>query len=571
MAEFNKAFFQGLWNLVKDYWRSEEKLKARSLLVIVALLNFFGVYILILINEWYNTFYNALQEYDQDAFWSLVLKFLILAFIYIFSAVYALYLRQMLEINWRNWMTKRYLQRWLQLQTYYKMQVVSDNTDNPDQRISEDIKSFTNLTLQLLMGFLKQFATLLAFVFVLWRLSGEFSFSLGGQKITIYGYMVWLSLIYAAVGTWLTAKIGKPLIKLNYDQQRYEADFRFNMVRLRENSESIAFYGGEEQENSGFHSKFKYIFQNFRGLMKYQKRLTWFTNGYGQLAVIFPLLLGAPRYFSGKIQLGGLMQITSAFGRVQDALSFFVDSYSTLAEWRAVVKRITDFSENMDKALCLQGDIDFKNNGNKNLLIDKMEVALPKGDILIKDLNMNLNLGSRVLITGASGCGKSTFLRTLAGLWPFGKGLVEMPESDKKIFLPQKPYLPLGTLKSVLAYPQNIEQINVQQFESILDKCRLSHLKEKLNIEDDWSRILSLGEQQRIAFARALLFKPQWIFLDEATSALDEKTEQIMYEILDNELKDSTIISIGHRNTLRKYHQYNLQIDNTGKWIMENI
>ena len=571
MAEFNKAFFQGLWKLVKDYWQSEEKFKAIGLLIVVALLNFFGVYILILINEWYNTFYNALQEYNQDAFWSLVLKFLILAFIYIFSAVYALYLRQMLEINWRNWMTKLYLKRWLQLQTYYKMQVISDNTDNPDQRISEDIKSFTSLTLQLLMGFLKQLATLLAFIFVLWRLSGEFTFSLSGHQITIYGYMVWLSLIYAVVGTWLTAKIGKPLIKLNYDQQRYEADFRFNMVRLRENSESIAFYGGEEQENSGFYNKFKYVFKNFYGLMKYQKRLTWFTNGYGQLAIIFPLLLGAPRYFSGKIQLGGLMQINSAFGRVQDALSFFVDSYSTLAEWRAVVKRITDFSDNMDKAAMLQSDIEFMKNGNKNLFIDKMEVSLPKGDILIRDLDMDLNLGSRVLITGASGCGKSTFLRTLAGLWPFGKGLVKMPENDKKIFLPQKPYLPLGTLKSALAYPQNIEKINNKDFENIMDKCQLSHLKGSLDVEDDWSRILSLGEQQRIAFARTLLFKPQWIFLDEATSALDEKTEQIMYEILDNELKDSTIISIGHRNTLRKYHQYNLQIDNNGKWIMENI
>ena len=302
MATFKKAFFQGLWKLAKDYWQSEEKWKAYGLLIVVALLNFFGVYILILINEWYNSFYNALQEYNQVAFWDLVAKFLLLALIYIFSAVYALYLRQMLEINWRNWMTKHYLSRWLQVQTYYKMQVVSDNTDNPDQRISEDIKLFTNLTLQLLMGFLKQLAILVAFIVVLWRLSGEFNVVIAGQNVTIYGYMVWLSLIYAVIGTWLTAKIGKPLIQLNYNQQRYEADFRFDMVRLRENSESIAFYGGEEIENNIFKAKFAHIFNNFRALMRYQKRLTWCTNGYGQLAVIFPLLLGAPRYFSGKIQ-----------------------------------------------------------------------------------------------------------------------------------------------------------------------------------------------------------------------------------------------------------------------------
>ena len=571
MATFKKAFFQGLWKLAKDYWQSEEKWKAYGLLIVVALLNFFGVYILILINEWYNSFYNALQEYNQVAFWDLVAKFLLLALIYIFSAVYALYLRQMLEINWRNWMTKHYLSRWLQVQTYYKMQVVSDNTDNPDQRISEDIKLFTNLTLQLLMGFLKQLAILVAFVVVLWRLSGEFNVVIAGQNVTIYGYMVWLSLIYAVIGTWLTAKIGKPLIQLNYNQQRYEADFRFDMVRLRENSESIAFYGGEEIENNIFKAKFAHIFNNFRALMRYQKRLTWFTNGYGQLAVIFPLLLGAPRYFSGKIQLGGLMQIASAFGRVQDALSFFVDSYATLAEWVAVVKRITDFSDNMEQTLQLQSKISFENNKNDNLLIDKMEVQLPQGNVLIKDLNLNIKQGDKLLITGASGCGKSTFLRTLAGLWPFGTGLVQLREGDKKIFLPQKPYLPLGSLQSALAYPQAELDLTVKEFEEVLIKCSLSHLSAKLTESDDWSRILSLGEQQRIAFARTLLYKPQWIFLDEATSALDEQTEETMYELLAKELPDSAVISIGHRNTLRKYHQYNLQIDNTGQWILEKI
>lgn len=554
-----------VWKIFKSYWGSEEKWRGCGLFAAVLALNLGAVYIVVLINEWYNTFYNALQNYEQENCWRLVGTFCLLAFIHIAMVVYALYLRQMLQIRWRSWLTERYVKRWTDKQSYYKLQVLGSDADNPDQRISEDIDSFVQITLGLIVNFLKQVAMLGAFIVILWNLSGVVTLPLGEGSIEIYGYMVWLSIAYALFGTWLTMKIGNPLVRLNFDQQRYEADFRYSMVRLRENSESVAFYRGEAVESIGFLKRFKSIFQNYWQIMRYEKRLSWFTSGYEQLAIIFPLLMAMPRYFSGAIQWGGIVQISSAFGRVQDALSFFVTSYTSIAQWLAVVKRLASFVEHMEAVEEVTGEIRFVEAPSAQLLVHALHIKLPDGRVLLENLHLQLERGDSLLVSGASGCGKSTLLRTLSGIWPFGSGSVMLPTGERKMFLPQRPYLPLGTLKAAVLYPQAEEQVSDARVQEIMRRCCLAEFADKLHKDADWSRILSLGEQQRLAFARVLLCKPEWIFLDESTSALDESTEQLMYQLLKQELPESAIISIGHRSTLQAYHTKRLVL-NGGVW-----
>jgi putative ATP-binding cassette transporter len=477
----------------------------------------------------------------------------------------------MLEIKWRRWLTENYLKDWLNKRTYYLMQLLDRRTDNPDQRISEDLRLFVSLTLRLSLGLLKATVTLFSFVLILWNLSGTLTIPLGQQEITIPGYMVWVAILYAIIGTWLTAKIGRPLVGLNFDQQRYEADFRFSLVRLRENSESIALYGGEGQEAASFAERFKKVFGNFRDLMNRQKKLTWFTSGYGQIAIIFPFLVAAPRYFSNQIQLGGLIQTASAFGRVENALSFFVEGYSLLAEWQAVVSRLTGFVDNMDYVTGKtgQGAIKINRVAEPSVAVAGLDVGLPNGEKLLDSLELRLATGDSLLITGPSGCGKSTLLRTLAGIWPFGQGTINIPHNQKVLFLPQKPYLPLGTLRDVLLYPHKTGKMTDETIRDVLVLSKLADLAGQLDKTENWSQILSLGEQQRIAFARAILQRPDWLFLDEATSALDEATEQAMYQLLRDKLKDSSIVSIGHRGTLIAYHRQKLCFEGAGRWSLQ--
>lgn len=564
--------FKGFWNLFRGYWSSEEKFKARGLLSIVIALNFAMVYLLVQLNDWYNEFYNSLQNYQSELFWPLIGKFTALAFIYIMIAVYAIYLRQMLQLKWRTWMTNQYLNSWMNKQVYYRLQLSEGATDNPDQRISEDINQFVALTLQLLIGFLKQITTLAAFGVVLWNLSGEFNLNLGGFEFVIYGYMFWFSLIYSGIGTFLAHKVGRKLIGLNFDQQKYEADFRFNMMRVRENAESIAFYRGESAEIEGFLEKFSNVIKNYWALMKKTKQLNFYVNGYGQLAIIVPLIMAAPRYFSGAMQLGGLMQTISAFGRVQDALSYFVDSYDTIANLAAVVNRLAGFTEHVEEAIEIKDGVKRETSTEKKLSLNNLTIKLPDNKILIKDLNLELPQSKRLLVSGPSGCGKSTLLRTLAGIWFYATGSVTLPINSKILFLPQRPYLPLGTLKRALLYPSTETRSN----EELIDALKLVDLPDltnKLDVEDDWSRILSLGEQQRLAFARVILTAPEFLFLDEATSALDEPREEEMYDLLQKTFPNLTIISVGHRSTLNKKHNLMLAItsaDNYNINVIEN-
>ena len=563
-----QSLWRGFWSLFIEYWRSEEKWMARGLLAVVIGLNFASVYLLVQINSWYNEFYNALQNYQSDLFWPLVGEFTALAFTYIVIAVYAIYLRQMLQLKWRTFMTKEYLHNWLDKQVYYRLQVLKSDTDNPDQRISEDISQFVSLTLQLLIGFLKQLTTLAAFGVVLWNLSGAFTVPIGSHEFVIYGYMFWFSLIYSAAGTGLAHIVGRKLIALNFDQQRYEADFRFGMMRVRENSESVAFYHGEQPEMLGFTASFENVIKNFLQLMRQTKFLNFYVNGYAQLAVIVPLIMAAPRYFGGEMQLGGLMQTISAFGRVQDALSYFVESYDVIAQLAAVVRRLSGFTEHIDEVSSFESKIKH-GVGEDGLVLNAVTTELPDGRRLLEECTLKVNAGQSLLITGVSGSGKSTLLRTLAGIWPFGTGCLST--DGKALFLPQRPYLPLGNLRRALYYPLDAKEQNDPVADDVLKKVGLPFLRERLDETDDWSRILSLGEQQRLAFARVLLFKPKWLFLDEATSALDEPREREMYELLRRELPQTGIVSVGHRSTLYALHDEELKLSGDGTWQLKQI
>ena len=567
-----KRSFRTFWHLFRGYWNSEHKWRARGLLAFVIGLNFASVYLLVRINSWYNEFYNALQQYAQESFWPLVGEFTALAFLYIIIAVYAIYLRQMLQIRWRTWMTDKYLAGWMQHQVYYRLQVLGSDTDNPDQRISEDINQFVTLTLQLLLGFLKQLTTLGAFGVVLWNLSGAFTVPLGSHEFVVYGYMFWFSLVYSILGTVGAHLVGRRLIGLNFDQQRYEADFRFNMMRVRENSESVAFYRGEDAENVGFKERFAHVISNYWQLMRQTKLLNFYVNGYAQLAIIVPLVLAAPRYFGGEMALGGLMQTVSAFGRVQDALSYFVESYDTIAQLAAVIRRLSTFTEHMEQAQALEDGVAHEQStaGESALSLAGLDVALPDGRQLMQDCTVTLPAGSRVLVTGASGAGKSTLLRTLAGIWPYGSGQVTIGQGSRALFLPQRPYLPLGSLRRALAYPRTAAGTDEELVTALRD-VGLERLVGDLDRIDDWSRILSLGEQQRLAFARVLLVKPQWVFLDEATSALDEPREQEMYELLKKRLPGLSIVSVGHRSTLFAQHEEELHLTGDGSWTLQPI
>lgn len=568
----DKKLYQMAWRLMSSYWHSQEKWKARGLLAGVIALTLGQVYMLVLLNGWNNDFYNALQQRAFESFWPLIGQFAGFAFLHIIFAVYAVYVRQILEIKWRNWMTDKYLDRWLGHQTYYRLQVAGqDDMDNPDQRIADDVNSFVNLTLGLFVGVLKQATSLVAFVVILWNLSGSLDIPLGDTVLSVPGYMVFVTLIYSVVGTWLAHKVGRKLIRLNYDQQRFEADFRFSMVRVRENSESVAFYGGEKPEMQNFRERFALVIGNFWGLMKRTKLLNFYVNGYAQIAIIVPVLMCAPQYFNGTMQLGGFMQTISAFGRVQDALSYFVESYDSIAQYVAVIRRLGGFAGHMEEAEALVSSFDFTKNTSNALQLWQMDIALPDGRQLAEKLSIAVPAGKRLLISGGSGAGKSTLLRAIAGIWPYGTGEISLPTGWRTMFLPQRPYLPLGSLRRAIYYPQPVPENTDDNLAGLLERFGLQKLAVQLDAVDDWSRILSLGEQQRLAFIRILLLRPDIVFLDESTSALDEPREAQAYEILHQLLPQMAVVSVGHRSSLLNCHDKQLVLAGDGYWKLQDI
>ena len=559
-------FLRDTWHLIKPYWTSEERIMAWLLLGAVIALTLAMVYMNVQFNYWNNDFYNALQEKDKASFWRLMGRFTVLATIYIVMAVYAFYLNQMLQIRWRRWLTDSYLNQWLSDRAYYRLQLSGNPADNPDQRISEDLKIFVDQSLELALGLLNAVVTLGSFAGILWGLSGPLEIPYNGSQIVVPGYMVWAALLYAIVGTWLTHKIGKKLIGLSFNQQRFEADFRFGLVRFRENTEGVALYSGEQDELRSFRARFGSVVDNWWQIMKRQKILNTFTIGYSQAAIIFPFFVAGDRYFAGTLQLGGLMQISSAFGHVQGSLSWFIGAYNTFATWKATVDRLLGFQQAIEQAradMRSNAGVQQTRDTETDLIVDNVSLALPNGAPLLAASSATIKPGESWLIRGPSGSGKSTLFRAIAGIWPFGNGRVRMPRNFSGLFLPQRPYLPIGTLREVIAYPTR-ESFSAENTRDALTAVGLQHLTGRLDEQHNWSMQLSPGEQQRIAFARALLQQPAWLFLDEATSSLDEDAEQHLYRLLKEKLPQTTIVSIGHRPSLLAFHAHSLKLKEDG-------
>lgn len=538
--------------MLKSYWCSKDSLKSWFLLLAIIALTGGSVYIATSINTWYKTFWDVIQQYDLDGFKQQIVVFIILASIHVLVSVYNAYLKSCLAINWRTWLTGKTMDRWLQSDNYYKLQLLDKNTDNPDQRIAEDLNLFVSATIVLILGTATDIAMLFTFGVVLWNLSSAVTITVWGYQVSLPdGYMCYLALLYAILGTALTFYLGRPLVRLNFRQQRYEADFRFSLIRVRENGESIALYKGDKEEGKYLRHSFADLVANYIKLIVCTKRLGFLTLGYAQTAVIFPILISAPLYFAKIITMGSIMQINSAFGRVQDSLSTLVSNFNSWASWKSVVDRLSLFYmslEEVERIACLKTPQD-----RSALEVENLELKSPRGHLLLEDLNLSLKQGQSLLIRGPSGCGKSTLIKAIAGIWPYAEGEVHYIHDSKALFLSQKPYLPQGTLRLAASYPSAPETDG--QTEHYFKLLGLEHLSPHLDEVDIWSHILSLGEQQRVAVVRALINKPQILFLDEASSAMDELTEKKAYELLRQELPDTIIISVGHRSTLLQQHE----------------
>jgi putative ATP-binding cassette transporter len=557
-----------IWRLAIPYFRSEDRWPGRALLAAVITIELANVAIQVALNAWNARFYNAVQDRDWDRFVNELLFFCILAATFIVLAVYQLYLNQWLQIRWRRWLTVQYLVRWVSAANHYRMQLLGDAADNPDQRIAEDIRFFVERTLSICVNLLGSMVSLVSFVFILWQLSAAAPLTLFGQDWTIPGYLVWAALVYAATGTMFAHLIGRALIMLNFNQQRFEADFRFNLVRVRENSEQIALLDGETAERERLLDRFGAVVGNWLAIMSRTKKLTFFTSSYSQISIIFPYIVVSPAYFAARIPLGALMQTASAFNSVQNALSFFITVYREIADWRAVIARLAGFEAAIaaaQRTATTPPVITVSPAGQRReVSIEDLEVRLPSGAPLLACDDITFRAGDRALISGPSGTGKSTLLRAIGGIWPFGSGTVATPADARVMVLPQRPYLPIGTLEAALTYPSVAGTFARERVRDAVIAVGLPSFAMRLGEDAHWNRLLSLGEQQRLALARAILHEPDYLFLDEATASLDEAAEMALYRTLQERLPDTAIVSIGHRATLRGFHRRRLTLAREG-------
>lgn len=564
----SSSMLASIWRLAIPYFRSEDRKAGLLLLVALIAIELSLVGIDVLLNYWNNRFYNALQERDWNAFVNELAFFSVLAASFIALAVYQLYLNQWLQIRWRQWMTRQYLGDWLDNANHYRMQLLGDAADNPDQRIAEDIKQFVEFTITIGLGLLNSIVTLMSFVVILWGLSATAPLVVNGVTISIPGYLVWAALAYAILGTAITHWIGSPLAQLNFQQQRYEADFRFNLVRVRENSEQIALLTGERAETGRLLDRFENVVANWRLIMSQTKKLTFFTASYRQAAVVFPFILVSPAYFNNVLQLGGTMQTASAFGSVQTALSFFVTSYRQIAEWRAIVARLSGFQTSVatGRAAAAKAPVvAVRSEERSDIALSDVSLRLPNGAPLLEPSNVTIPAHDQILVTGPSGSGKSTLFRAIAGVWPFGGGAVAVPRDAKVMVLPQRPYFPIATLGAAVTYPAAPGTFPKERLAETITAVGLPALATRLDEEAHWNRMLSLGEQQRLAIARAILQEPHYLLLDEATASLDEKAEADLYRLLHERLQNATIVSIGHRATLSSFHRRRFAVQRDGQ------
>ncbi|MGQ7936266.1 ABC transporter ATP-binding protein/permease [Paraburkholderia sp. D1E] len=562
------------WSLIKPYWVSKEWKLAWSLLVAIIAINLTSVWLNVKFNTWSGQFYNALQSKNVKDFPHLMVVFCLIVFPMIILFVYGRYLRQMLGFRWRQWLTNEYLEEWLGKGAFYRIER-DGLADNPDQRISDDLQSFATNTLSLSLDLLSTVVTLVSFITILWGLAGALSITLGGMPLVIPGYMVWVAALYALGGSYVIHKLGHPLVSITYQQQRVEADFRFGLIRVRENAEQIAFYDGMETEKANAQGVFARIRDNWWRVMKYTKRLSFVLSFYGQIAIIFPLVVAAPRYFAGAFTFGVLMQIQQAFGTVSDSFSWFINSYGSLVDWRATVNRLREFKRVVHESRMKEATSPATAHGGINLhFVDEdklttagLQLSLPNGNPLSRIRDIVIKPGSRWLVRGPSGSGKSTLMRALAGLWPFGDGSIDAPVNARMMFIPQVSYMPIGTLKAALAYPSSADTYSDDECREALVTCHLSDYADRLQESGHWTRILSPGEQQRLAGARVLLHKPDYLFLDEATSALDSENEARLYHLFTERLPKAAIVSVAHRESLAAFHGDTLDVERSGEPI----
>ncbi|HKM63728.1 MAG TPA: ABC transporter ATP-binding protein/permease [Acidisphaera sp.] len=564
-------FVRDTWRLAKPYFTSEEKWIAIGLVVAVLGLSVLGVRINVILNRWNGALFNSLQAKDSVTFFKLFLTwdhdedgflpgFIILATAAIVIYTLRIYATQWLQIRWRNWLTRHYVDRWLSGKAYYRIALATEHTgeqtDNPDQRIAEDVRDFVDNTLNLGRSLIANAVNLVSFVVILWALSGPITL----WGITIPGYMVWVAIAYAGIFTVLTHWIGHPLIPLNFLQQRVEADFRYAAVRVRENAEGIALYDGEAEENANLRGRFDRVVANWYSFIRHYAYLNIFTYAVDVVSGVFPFLVVAPRYFGGALPLGGVTRVVGAFGQVQGALSWFINAYSgstpqdaSLARWRSIVARLSTFDRAINDSQHVSGPTVAPVSGRDAVQLEKVTLQLPDATPLVQDADLSLRAGETVLISGRSGSGKSTLFRALAGIWPYGRGRVSMP-GGSAMFLPQRAYIPLGTLRHVVTYPAAAEAFTDAEIAHALSAVGLGQLVHDLDIEEHWPTRLSGGEQQRVAVARALLSKPDWLFLDEATANLDPQSEEELYDMLRRELPGTTLVSIAHRTSIAQFH-----------------
>ena len=607
MNQLIKSRHYTAWQLLKLYWQSEQRVSAYIFFVIVMLMTICLVGFDVIFSYWFNYFYNALQAYDKRTTIYLLVFFCILAAFNIVVAVYRYYISQLFGLRWRRWLTYQFINRWLSKRDYYYLENFDEHTDNPDQRIQDDIFQLVSSSLTLFVGIISAITTFIGFIYVLWGLSGEINLSLGILGTWhIPGYLVWVAVVYSTVGTYVTFKIGHPLVSLNFEQQRREATFRFAAIDVRSHAEHVALYRGEKHQKGILNRLFSGVLENYYFIILRQKIILWFTLGFNQTAVVLPLLVALPNYFGRVFMLGGLMQSLRAFSSLQEALAFLVNSFTQIAEWRAVMQRLTTFVNHMqtiDDKVKTYHQLILTTKPKNKIVAKQLSIYTPRDEVLLKNINEELIHGQHYLIKGVSGIGKSTFVRTIAGIWPFAIGEIDLPDEKKILYLPQKPYMPIGSLAEALMFPdkihiktalhddmvvhdderksipvkkasllkflkqtkqENFQDKLKQQLMDMLRLCRLDNLALRLDEVATWSSQLSPGEQQRIAFVRVLLHKPDWVFLDESTSMLDLDNEKYLYGLLRTQLPHCSIVSVGHRLTLDSMHDH---VINMAKYI----
>jgi putative ATP-binding cassette transporter len=551
------------WQLIRAYWQSDQRAFAYFFLASVILLSVSLVGMEVVLNFWYNWFYDALQDYDKRGTIDLIAVFMFLAGVFIILAVYRYYMQQYLALRWRRWLTDQFLSRWLAHKSYYYLENFDEKTDNPDQRIQEDIAALVSSSLDLTLGLIASVTTFVAFIYILWKLSGPLRLHLGHFVLVVPGYLVWVAIIYAIIGTTCAFKIGFPLVGLNFEQQRREANFRFSLVDLRSHAEHVALYRGEGHQKSILTNLFHKVLDNWYAIILRQKLLLWFTAGYNQVSVLVPLIAVLPNYFNKVFKLGGFMQAIRAFGQIQDALSFLINSYSQIALWRAVVQRLLTFINHIydvEHHAKTHNKFVYRTVLEDTITVKHLSIFTPHDEKMLQDMNIEFVHGKNYLIKGASGIGKSTLIRVIAGIWPYGEGEIDLPANKKIMYIPQKSYMPIGTLREALLFPEKSSNISDVMLINLLNDCDLPDLASRLHDVSMWSEQLSPGELQRVAIARVLLNKPDWVFLDESTSALDLPHEAHLYNLIKKKLPHCSMISVGHQPSVELFHEKQIDL-----------